>query len=225
MALTILALVAIAGLLAYFLTKSLASKKALAGQLAVVQTELKKLQPIIDLNAEIERLGKSKSELQTETEAAEAKLKSYQFESDVVELGFYQSKFGLGDVLKYAEALDLTREAQKELIRQKKIFEKEGAKDFKDIAKLAVSAFNGEALGTIESIRYDNFEKSKEQMIATYEKINGLLAKSGFRISEKYLELKIKELALVHDYREEDHRAKEEQAEMKAAMRECRISS
>ena len=187
--------------------------------------ELERFDPIKSVQSELARLETAVSSKQLELNQLHARLAKYEQDLDLYELGFYQPKFIFNDILHYAEALDLTREAQKELIKQKKAliqFPVSAATPLssKDVAKLAVSAFSGEASAIIQTVRYDNFEKCKQQINTSVEKIDSLIAGTGYRIAEAYLRLKIKELALAYDYKEMEQRAKEEQAEIKAAMRE-----
>jgi hypothetical protein len=187
--------------------------------------ELAKYTPIKDIQAEIARLKADVLAKQQEATQLQARLAKYELDLDLHELGFYQPKFTFNDILHYVEALDLTREAQKEYIKQKKVLiqrppPQSAPLAAKDVAKLAVSAFNGEVSAIIDMVRYDNFEKCKQQINTSAEKINSLIAGTGYRIAEAYLQLKLKELALVYDYKEMEQRAKEEQAEIKAAMRE-----
>jgi hypothetical protein len=69
-------------------------------------------------------------------------------------------------------------------------------------------------------VTYSNFEASKEKFRVEFDKINRLLEATGIRISPKYLELKIKEMAIAYDYREAEEKVKQEQAELKEMMRE-----
>ena len=142
---------------------------------------------------------------------------------DLEEMGFYQPKFEFEDAPTYAEGLDLVREAQRELIRQKLVLEgikPETPKGMRNLGKLAVDAFNGEASTIIDAVSYSNFEASKEKLRGEFEKINHLLEVTAMRISQKYLELKVKEMAIAYDYREAEEKAKQEQAEIKEMMRE-----
>lgn len=193
-------------------------------KLRSVQNELKKFEPMKNLQEEMMKLSAKKEELERDIEENKERLKRYEFELDIQEVGFYQPKFNFNDVLTYVEALELTREAQKELIRQKGVFVAFGHlkanKQVKDIAKLAVSAFNGEVSYVVENVNYSNFEKCKAQIVSSYEKINTLIHEAGVKISTQYMDLKIKELALVHDFKESEQKIKEEQSELKAAMRE-----
>jgi len=150
-------------------------------------------------------------------------LQQYELKLDLEEMGFYQPKFEFEDSLKYAEALDLVREAQKELIRQKLVLEGVSSNTpagMRKLALLAVDALNGDASTIISAVTYSNFEGSKEKFRVEFEKINRLLEATGIRISPKYLELKVKEMAIAYDYREAEEKAKQEQAELKEMMRE-----
>jgi len=153
----------------------------------------------------------------------QARLQEYELKLDMEEMGFYQPKFDFEDSLKYAEALDLVREAQKELIRQKLVLEGVTSKTptaMRKLGLLAVDALNGDASTIISGVTYSNFEASKEKFRVEFDKINRLLEETGIRISAKYLELKVKEMAIAYDYREAEEKAKQEQAELKEMMRE-----
>lgn len=168
------------------------------------------------LTARIEASRRNLTEL-------EARIQEYELKLDLEEMGFYQPKFDFEDAPTYAEALDLVREAQKELIRQKLIMEGIGPgtqKEFISLGRLAVDAFNGEASAISDSVSYSNFEASKEKLRTEFEKVNRLLGVTGLRISSKYLELKVKEMAIAYDYREAEEKAQQEQAEIKEMMRE-----
>ncbi len=161
--------------------------------------------------------------LRQELAEAEALLREYELRLDLEEMGFYQPKFDFEDAPTYAEALDLVREAQRELTRQKRIFEgieAQTPKAMKNLGKLAVDAFNGEATKIISGVSYSNFEASIEKLRTEFHKINNLLEVTRIRISTKYLELKVKEMAIAYDYREAEEKAKQEQAEIKEMMRE-----
>lgn len=154
---------------------------------------------------------------------AEARFGEYELKLDMEEMGFYQPKFEFEDSLKYAEALDLIREAQKELIRQKLVLDGVTSNTPTSVRKLgllAVDALNGDASTIINGVTYSNFEASKEKFRVEFDKINRLLEETGIRISPKYLELKVKEMAIAYDYREAEEKARQEQAELKEMMRE-----
>ena len=230
----ILLLAALAVFLGVCLYFAMSKKRALQVALQTTQKELEKYAPIRDIDSEVsERRRKLQEEISLATqqinaarqELAEiqARLQEYELELDMEEMGFYQPKFEFEDSLKYAEALDLIREAQKELIRQKLVLDGVTSTTptaMRKLGILAVDALNGDASTIISAVTYSNFEASKEKFRVEFDKINRLLEATGIRISPKYLELKIKEMAIAYDYREAEEKAKQEQAELKEMMRE-----
>lgn len=188
-----------------------------------LRTELKKYEPIVDLEKLIAELKAKSDAAKSDLEESKKLLDAYQYRVDIEEMGFYKPKFVFEDVLQYREALELVREAQKELIKQKLVFlNLDGTPIAKagDVPKIAVNAFNGESNNLVEGVTSGNFDKLKEKLTASFNKLNGLLHDSGVQISGKLLELKIKELAIAYDFKEAERRIKEEQAALKEAMKE-----
>lgn len=148
-------------------------------------------------------------------------MEDYEVQLDLEEMSYYQPKYNLNGLLEYSEALDLVREAQKELIRNKEVLVSgNGNQPKREISKLAVSAFNGEATNIISEITYSNYEKSKEKLRIAFNKVNNLLIDTGMAMSSSYLDLKLKEMALVYDLKEKEQLVKQEQIELKEQMRE-----
>lgn len=191
---------------------------------ATLQNELDKYLPIKNIELELVKLQQEVHATEIAKRDIQEKLSKFEFDLDMHELGIYQPKFEFDDLVQYSEALDLVREAQKELVRQKVVIEQvdgsPATSKLRDIAKLGISAFNGEANSIIESVRWDNFEKSHQQIKVSFEKINSLIKDTGLRINQKYFDLKFKEMALVYDCREAERKEKEEQTELKAQMKE-----
>lgn len=193
----------------------LSQKKATGLELLI-----KKYEPIIDIDSEVEKLKKDKLILEESLRKIQEYYSDYELRTDLEEMSFYQPKYNFENYLEFADALEIIREAQKELIRQKEIFTTIPASQNREIGNLAVNAFNGDATTIIDSITYNNFEKSKEKLTVTFNKINNLLQPYNLQISEQYLSLKIKEMALVYDLKEQERRIKEEQIELKEQMKE-----
>ncbi|MBI3060218.1 MAG: DUF4041 domain-containing protein [Deltaproteobacteria bacterium] len=219
------------GVCLYF---AMSKKRALQEALQAARKELERYAPIRNVDSEVsERRRKLEEEVtqatqqinaaRRELEAEMRRKREYELKLDMEEMGFYQPKFEFEDSLKYAEALDLIREAQKELIRQKLVLDGVTSNTPTSVRKLgllAVDALNGDASTIINGVTYSNFEASKEKFRVEFDKINRLLEETGIRISPKYLELKVKEMAIAYDYREAEEKARQEQAELKEMMRE-----
>ncbi len=219
-----------------FLSYKIYSKsKIISEKLKTAEEKLEKYKPIEDIEMYIKKFRKEASNVENEhdqrkqflkNEIKELKLtlEDYEYQLDVIEMNYYTPKYEFDSILDYSEALSLIVEAQKELIRKNKVILMDGSpcktsKD-KDLGKLAVNAFNGEAAKIIESVTYSNFERSKEKLTVSFEKANKLLHEHHIELNKKYLELKIKEMSIVFDFKEQEQKIKDEQADIKAQMRE-----
>lgn len=215
---------------------------ALTTEIQKIRADLEHYRPILDVEAEAQKrrkeleeklakinqdLGSRQSELNqitVQVHAATNELATFEVRLEEHHQGLYEAKYEFEDIAQYAEALDLIREAQRELLRAKETVKFDGLKSnqtqYRDIARLAVSAFNGEFLSIVEGVTHSNFDKCRESLNNVFEKINKQISKTGYQISNKLLTLKQKELALVNDYKMAEQKIKDEQAELKAAMRE-----
>jgi hypothetical protein len=154
---------------------------------------------------------------------AEATLAERELQAELVEAGFYQPKFGLTDAAEFADALDLVREAQKELVRQKQLLEEVGdpvPPRMRPVGRLGAQAFNAAAAAVIAAVAPDNFEASKEKLHRHFRQVNRLLEPTGLRLAAKHLDLKVKELALVHDVRGAEETARRAHAALRETMRQ-----
>lgn len=89
-----------------------------------------------------------------------------------------------------------------------------------DKIRLVLRAFNGECDAAIAKVRYNNLALIDKRIIKSREDINKLSAVNDVRIVDRYLELKLQELRLFHEYEEKKQAEKEEQRLIKEQMRE-----
>lgn len=181
---------------------------------------VEKYKPIIDVEKEVKRLLDDKLIVEENLKKIIDYYSDYELKVDLEEMSYYQPKYNFENYLEYSDALVVIREAQKELIRKKEVFTDAATSNNKDIGNLAVNAFNGETTTIINSVTYNNFEKLKEKLEVIFNKINNLITRYGLELSYKYFELKIQEMALVYDLKEQERKIKEEQLELKEQMKE-----
>ncbi|MDC0722640.1 DUF4041 domain-containing protein [Nannocystis bainbridge] len=81
-------------------------------------------------------------------------------------------------------------------------------------------AFNGECDATIAKVRYNNVGVMEARIRKAWEVINGCAEVQRCTISRGYLDLKLAELSLVHEYEEKVQQEKDEQRRIKEQMRE-----
>ena len=145
--------------------------------------------------------------------------------------GLYEPKYDFGTSAQYKIAISEIRKRQKAMIRDKTAIpcsaewtvdgsRTEGRKMTNQYIRLMARAFNGECDSIIPKVKYNNYYRIKDRMINVFDAINKLGESQRCEISEAYLNLKIDELALVHEYQEKLQAEKEEQYRIREQMRE-----
>lgn len=81
-------------------------------------------------------------------------------------------------------------------------------------------AFNGECDALVAKVRYDNVASFRERIRKSWESINKLGAGFTCGITPEYLNAKLEELALTHEYQEKLYAEKEEQRALREQMRD-----
>lgn len=145
--------------------------------------------------------------------------------------GFYDSKYNFQEIQKYKEQLDNIRSQQKQIIKSKKAavcdtewsvegsLEK-GKKMTNDFIKLVLRAFNGECDASIAKVKYNNIQVMENRIRKTYNDLNKLSETTRCKITSSFLQLKLQELWLTHEYQERKHQEQEEQRIIREKMRE-----
>lgn len=173
-----------------------------------------------------------------EGQAIEASIEGLRRESSLLDeeatlhsFGFYQPRYNFAESAQYQERLEDVRDRQKALIKEKRAAtcaiewavngsKAEGRKQINQTLKLMLRAFNGESDAAIAKVRYNNFHVMEARIRKAHEMINGLAEVQSCVISAEYLDLKLQELALVHEYEEKVQGEKEEQRRIREQMRE-----
>lgn len=174
----------------------------------------------------------------TSIRVLEERIRSLRKEINPLELETYARDFGLYEPTysfetsgRYKAEIDQVRQGQKAMIKDGKAVyspanwtvngsSAAGRKMVKEITQLQMRAFNGEADGLIQKVRFDNILRIEERLQDLYRKINVLDGETGCFITTAYLELKLKELRLVHEYQERRQQEAEEQRALREQMRE-----
>ena len=97
---------------------------------------------------------------------------------------------------------------------------KEGERMIRDYQKLILRAFNNECDASITDIKFNNIESIEKKIKKAYEILNKLGSRMSITISNEYLELKLQELYLSHEYQIKKQEEKEEQKRIREQMRE-----
>jgi len=86
--------------------------------------------------------------------------------------------------------------------------------------RLTARAFNNECDSSIASTRWNNADRMEQRIEKAFDAINKLNESNKISIADDYLQLKLDELRLTHEYKEKKQQEKEEQAEIRRQMRE-----
>jgi hypothetical protein len=100
----------------------------------------------------------------------------------------------------------------------------QGRKQTNQTLRLILRAFNGECDAAIAKVKYNNVHVMEARIRKAWEVINGLVEVQRCQIVPAYLDLKLKELYLVHEYQEKLQDEKEEQRRIREEMREEEIA-
>ena len=190
----------------------------LAGRIAEKQQEFEKVQR--EINTASEHLNAMKKKLIVMNE-----------ELLLQDFGLYEPKYDFINSEQYKQRLNLIRQKQKEMIKNKTAVSgnmnwtvngslSQGKKMVSDMQKLLLRAFNGECEEITSKVTYANFETSQERITSSYEAISKLGRIMNVAVTYPYYQLKQQELNLAFEYRQKKQQEKEEQRAIKAQMRE-----
>lgn len=147
------------------------------------------------------------------------------------EVGHFAPPYDFGEAVEYKQRIEENEALQAQMLKARRaaICESEwtiggsraeGRKVTGQILKLMLRAFNGECDALVAKVRYDNVAAFAEKLRRSWETINKLGAGFTCLITREYLDLKMDELALVHEYQERLQAEKEEQRALREQMRD-----
>lgn len=204
-----------------------------------------KLEPIISIEEEAEKLLKSADKTREETVALqktyaekretlkrlEQQIAVYDERLSFVELGVYEPHFDFGDSENFKEGILKSRISQKEMITQKSASIDPGNMKLDgSLAKgrtmmnrqirLTMRAFNNECEAAIANARWNNVNAMEKRILNSAKQINNANASMKLSINEAYVSFKLDELHLTHEYREQLKIEKDERTELARSERE-----
>jgi Domain of unknown function (DUF4041)/T5orf172 domain len=190
---------------------------------------------IISLKEQITQLTQQaqsdEQELSVKISLLRQKLQGLEEQEFFESFGFYDSKYDFQESVIYKQRLDQIRAEQKQIIKDKKAAVcltewsvggsvKEGKKMTDNFIKLVLRAFNGECDASVMKVKYNNVQTMENRVRKTYEDLNKLSQTTHCDITSSYLNLKLQELWLTHEYQEKKYQEQEEQRIIREQMRE-----
>lgn len=147
------------------------------------------------------------------------------------EMGVYEPHFDFSDSEAYKKAIASVRDLQKTMISAERAVvcttqwtvdgdSTKGKMMTKRNIRLTLRAFNGECDAAIANTRWNNASAMEKRVLRVQEQIDKLNQSNSIFVTKPFVELKLKELRLTHEYREKLRAEREERTEAARQARE-----
>jgi len=148
-----------------------------------------------------------------------------------IELGVYEPHFDFGDSDQYKVAIKNVRDKQKKMVIDKESCDypdtmtldgshSKGMAMMNRQMRLTLRAFNNECEAAIANTRWNNVVAMEKRIMNSAKQINAANESLKMLITDKFVALKLEELYLTHEYREQKKLEKDERAELARQERE-----
>ncbi|WP_339752393.1 DUF4041 domain-containing protein [Algoriphagus aquimarinus] len=155
----------------------------------------------------------------------------YESKLDLIEFGIYEPVYDFEKSEDYRIEQNRINEMQKAMVQSETAAicrtkwtidgsETKGRASTKKYIKLALRAFNGECSASISKVKWNNINQIKERIRKSHQTINKLGESQTVVISEKFLELKLKEVILEHEFQLKKQNEKEAMRAIQEELRE-----
>ncbi|XHX80708.1 MAG: DUF4041 domain-containing protein [Stenomitos frigidus ULC029] len=198
------------------------SARKLDNQIIVLTDRLKQLN---------RQANTEEQELDHKISTLKIKLQELEEQEFIESFGFYKSKYDFQESGEYKQCLDKIRFQQKQMIKDRTAAvcrtqftlsdsRKEGKKMTDSYLRLILRAFNGECDAAVVKVKYSNAQTMENRIRKAFAELNKLSEIIHSEITSDYLDLKLKELWLTHEYQEKKYQEQEEQRTIREQMRE-----
>ncbi len=218
------------------LKSRLGSVVSLDEEKAHVQAQIETLKAAGQKAQSAIQAGKARGEselaqLNAQLAARKGELDALEERANLQSFGFYEPRYEFASSAAYGARLEEIRGEQKQMVKDKAAAtcsikwqvngsEKEGQKQIAQTLKLMLRAFNGECDAAVARVSYSNITTMETRIQKAYEAINALAQVQQCRLAPYFLDLKMQELRLAHEYQEKVQAEKEEQRRIREEMRE-----
>lgn len=145
--------------------------------------------------------------------------------------GLYEPHFTFQTSEEYKAKLEHIREEERRFLREGRAAvcpvkwqvggsAREGERMAKQSMKLLLRAFNGESDAAVANVSWNNITKMEARIRKCFAALNDLGTVMKVSITQEYLQLKLDELRLTHEYEEKRYQEREEQRKVREQIRE-----
>jgi len=141
----------------------------------------------------------------------------------LIECGIYKPAYSFDFSTEYKLKLDNIRALQKQKVKDKAAVTtgSPGADaEVNRLLKLVLRAFNGECDALASRVTWKNISKTLEQVGRAAQAINKMVESYDIEIGSEYINLRLSEMQLLHEYQEKKQAELEEQRAIRHQMRE-----
>lgn len=197
-----------------------------------IEQEQKEAKEALDsLDSQQSRLNSEISDAQDTLAKLKDEITVVQDTVEIQSFGLYEPKYDFGTSAEYKDKLDEIRAEQKLMIKEKTAIicftewtvdgnKAKGRRMTDRQIKLMARAFNGECDSIIQKVRYNNYYSIEKRIQAANKAINKLGEPNNCSIQADYLNLKLNELRLVHEYEDKRQIEMEEQRRIREQIRD-----
>ena len=148
-----------------------------------------------------------------------------------ISFGLYKPHFNFTTSDEYKVVFENLRNQERQLIRDGKAAvcpvkwtvgnsEREGARMVRLNTKLLLRAFTGECEAAVANVSWNNVTKMEERIRKSAQAINELSNVLKVSLAEEYVNLKLDEIRLAHEYEEKRHQEREEERRVREQIRD-----
>ncbi|MFZ2613014.1 MAG: DUF4041 domain-containing protein [Raoultella planticola] len=209
----------------------IASRRMNAEALASVETQKAKR---AEIEQQIDELRNSYREKKITYDELEEALSIYRDDMEFADMGFYAPHFDFDTSTSFQDAIKACRDRQKNLLRDKTKFgaihcptewtvggsKSEGRKMTTRGIQMTARAFNSECDAAIANCTFKNVHQMEQRIYKAFDALNKMNEVNQIYINRAFLDMKIDELHLTHEYRLRKQEEREEQREIRAQMAE-----
>lgn len=202
-------------------------------QSAVDARELREAEEksLAHIRAQVEEKKRELSQIESQYDKKASALVVLDDTIEMESFSLYRPKYNFANSDMYKERLDLIREQQKRMIREKTAaicvseWKVEGSRSkgiafTNEMIKLFLRSFNNECDIAIQSVKFSNYDRCIIRIEKAFETINRLGKINTVSLTDAYKELKLQELALAYEYQLKKQEEKEAMAALRAQQRE-----
>jgi uncharacterized protein DUF4041/Meiotically Up-regulated Gene 113 (MUG113) protein len=189
------------------------------------------LTQIISLN---EKAEKNLEKITSQIASLQSQKKQLQHGVDLLEekdllysQGLYEPHYDFEKLIDYERQIVTVRKKQKLKIKEEEAIKysaimknAESTRAIKNFMKVILRAFNSECDFLISKVNYKNVVVFEKRIEKSYDQINKLSSSLAIEITKEYMNLKIKELQIVHEFEEKKEEEAEKQRQIKEIMRD-----